>query len=276
LAPINQRLLTKIRKKLDVGKARAYTIIDEAVRTRHVPRHIAALIVASEAGVGIGNFATEEDFALMRGAMTAAPALKGAPSPLPSGNSASSRGTRPQKTKTVPKAKTGNLVFVVHGRSEKIRKALFAFLNSVDVKPIEWSKAVSLTKKGSPYNGEVIDAAFSQAKAIVALFTPDDEAKLKPEFLKPEDSAFEHKLTGQPRPNVLFEAGMAFGRYPNNTVLVHVGRIRDISDFAGRQLVNLSNSVSSRHQLIGKLRAAGCAVDDTGEDWQTQGDFGLT
>jgi predicted nucleotide-binding protein len=275
LAPINPSLLNKIKNKLGVGQARAYAIIGETVRTRHVPRHIAALIVASQAGVGISNFATEEDFTLMRGTGSMASGLA-ALSASPSVTGFSPRGTRKQKAKSSQKVKAGNYVFVVHGRNDKVRKALFAFLNSVDVKPLEWSKALALTKKGSPYNGEVLDAAFSKAKAIVVLFTPDDEAKLKTEFIKTGDPSFERKLTGQPRPNVLFEAGMAFGRHPNSTVLVHVGKIRDISDVAGRQLVNLTNSVSSRHQLIVKLRAAGCTVDDTGEDWQTQGDFSLS
>lgn len=262
-------------RKLNVGQARVYALIGEAVRTQHVPRHIAALIVASEAGVNISNFATEEDFTLIRGTGSHAsgPAVSVAALPTNLGNP---RGTKRQKPKSLQKAKSGNFVFVVHGRNEKIRKALFAFLNSVDVKPLEWSKALALTRKGSPYNGEVLDAAFRKAKAIVVLFTPDDEARLKAEFIKPGDPSFERKLTGQPRPNVLFEAGMAFGRHPDSTVLVHVGKIRDISDVAGRQLVNLTNSVSSRHQLIVKLRAAGCSVDDTGEDWQTQGDFSIT
>jgi predicted nucleotide-binding protein len=276
LAPINPSLLKKIEKKLSIGQARAYAIISETVRTRHVPRHIAALIVASEAGVGISNFATEEDFTLMRGSGSHTSGPTAAPSTSPAVNGVSARGTRRQKAKSAQEVKAGNYVFVVHGRNDKIRKALFAFLNSVEVKPLEWSKAFALTKKGSPYNGEVLDAAFKKAKAIVVLFTPDDEARLKAEFIRTGDPSFERKLTGQPRPNVLFEAGMAFGRHPNSTVLVHAGKIRDISDIAGRQLVNLTNSVSSRHQLIVKLRAAGCTVDDTGEDWQTQGDFSLS
>lgn len=273
MAPINPNLLRKIMNKLGVEQARAYALIAKTVLTRHVNRHVAALIVASNAGVGISNFATEEDFNLMRGAGTHSSGIATTTS-LPV-NTVNSLSTRRQKMKSSQKVKTGNFVFVVHGRNEKIRKALFAFLNSIDVKPLEWSKALALTKKGSPYNGEVLDAAFRKAKAIVVLFTPDDEAKLKPEFIKDGDPNFERSLTGQPRPNVLFEAGMAFGRHPNSTVLVHVGKIRDISDVAGRQLVNLANTVGSRHQLIVKLKAAGCTVDDSGEDWQTQGDFSL-
>ena len=119
----------------------------------------------------------------------------------------------------------------------------------------------------------MIDAAFNKAKVIVVLFTPDDEAKLKSEFIKRGEPAFERKLTGQPRPNVLFEAGMAFGRQPNTTILVQVGKIRTVSDVAGRHIVHLTNSMSSRQQLIAKLKTTGLAVDDVGEDWHTEGDF---
>ena len=70
-------------------------------------------------------------------------------------------------------------VFVVHGRNTIIRKAVFDFLRSVGIKPIEWSQAIALTKKSSPYIGEILDRAFSEAQAIVILFTPDDLACLK-------------------------------------------------------------------------------------------------
>ena len=73
-------------------------------------------------------------------------------------------------------------VFVVSGRNEKARKAIFEFLRSIGLDPIEWSEAVNATGKATPYIGEILDAAFSRAHAIVVLFTPDDEAKLREPF----------------------------------------------------------------------------------------------
>ena len=70
-------------------------------------------------------------------------------------------------------------VFVVHGRNDKARIGLFDFLRAIDLRPLEWSDAIALTGKGSPYVGEVLDAAFSNAHAVVVLFTPDDEVRLK-------------------------------------------------------------------------------------------------
>lgn len=278
MAPINPDLLAKIMKKLDVGKSRAYARIDETVRSTSLPRHVAALLVARDAGVNFSRFASEADLGIMRGVSSYPSTSNSAAGPLtalnvvPSGPTA--RGKR-RKIATARK-KDGNHVFVVHGRNEKVRKALFAFLRAVGVQPIEWNKALALTKKGSPYVGEVIEAAFNKAKVIVVLFTPDDEAKLKSEFIRKGEPNFERRLTGQPRPNVLFEAGMAFGRQPNTTILVQVGRIRAVSDVAGRHIVHLTNSMTSRQQLVSKLKTAGLTVDDAGEDWHTEGDLTLT
>ena len=46
---------------------------------------------------------------------------------------------------------------------------------------------------------------------------PDDEARLKTKFRIASDASYEKDLTGQPRPNVLFEAGRAFGSHPDDT-----------------------------------------------------------
>jgi predicted nucleotide-binding protein len=273
LAPINPSLLRKIKNKLGIEQARAYKIIGEMVRSRHVPRHIAALIVASEAGVAISNYASDEDFKLMRRTENAT-ALPSS-SPSPSANEVSTTRIRRQKAKTSTKTKSDNRVFVVYGRNEKIRKALFAFLRSLGIHPIEWNKALALTKQGSPYVGQVVEAAFKNAKVIVVLFTPDDEAKLKAEFIKRGEPTFERRLTGQPRPNVLFEAGMAFGRQPATTILVQVGKVRAVSDVAGRHIVHLGNDMASRQEFVGKLKTTGLSVDDIGKDWHTEGDFTL-
>lgn len=55
---------------------------------------------------------------------------------------------------------------------------MFDFLRSIGLHPIEWSEAIVAAKKPSPYVGEVLDAAFSVAQAIVVFMTPDDELEL--------------------------------------------------------------------------------------------------
>ena len=164
-------------------------------------------------------------------------------------------------------------VFVVHGRNEALRRSMFSFLRSVGLHPLEWEKALALTKKGSPYIGEILDAAFDNAVATIVLLTPDDEARLKSEFLHPSDGNEERELTGQARANVLFEAGMAFARHQEKTILVQIGSIRPFSDVGGRHVIRLSNDISARQAFLNRLRNVGCDVDQTGTDWHHEGDF---
>ena len=163
-------------------------------------------------------------------------------------------------------------VFVVHGRNEALRKAMFDFLRSINLSPMEWSHAVQLTGEGSPYIGQVLDAALSNAAAIVVLMTPDEIAYLQPQYGQ-GDGDPETKPAPQARPNVLFEAGMALGRDPRRTVLVEVGKVRPFSDVAGRHAIRLTNDVARRQELATRLETAGCEVDLKGTDWHTTGDF---
>ena len=57
---------------------------------------------------------------------------------------------------------------------------------------------------------EAVEAAFKLCQAVVLLFTPDDEARLHPDLHRDPEGTVEAQLTGQPRQNVLVEAGMAF------------------------------------------------------------------
>lgn len=182
----------------------------------------------------------------------------------------------------LPAGKTGNAVsadprtvFVVHGRNLGRRDAMFRFLRSIGLSPLEWSQAVKATGKASPYIGEVLDAAFSRAQAVVVLLTPDDKAYLRRGLRRTEDPAFESQLTYQARPNVLFEAGMAMGRSAERTVLIQIGELRPFSDIAGRHVLKLDNSTERRQELALRLESAGCSVDLSGTQWHREGDFNI-
>lgn len=164
-------------------------------------------------------------------------------------------------------------VFVVHGRDEQLRSGVFIFLRSLGLEPLEWTTATQLTGKASPYIGEILDAAFAHAQAVVVLLTPDDLAKLREDLLLADDPIYERTLAGQARPNVLFEAGTAFASHPNQTVLVQFGQIRPFSDVAGRHTVKMVNSVSKRQEFALKLRTAGCSINLDGTDWHASGDL---
>lgn len=179
-------------------------------------------------------------------------------------------------TKTAVKEPSKNTkkVFVVHGRNEMARKAMFSFLRSLSLDPIEWSEAVSYTEKGTPYIGEVLEHAFNEAQAVVVLFTGDDICKLSKQYLNENNAEHESTFTPQARPNVLFEAGLAFGTHPDRTILIELGKIRPFSDIGGRNVIRLDDSANARQDLVNRLRNAGCAVNvENRKDWLSEGNF---
>ncbi len=167
------------------------------------------------------------------------------------------------------------VVFVVHGRNRKAHDELFAFLRSIGLHPLEWSEAILKTRKGAPYIGDILEAAFSLAQAVVVLMTPDDEAQLRKPYREPRDPPYEKQLTPQARPNVLFEAGMAMGKFPNRTILIEIGELRPFSDIGGRHTIRLDNSVEKRKDLAQRLKNAGCPVSLSDKSWHTSGDFSI-
>ncbi|MEW6213107.1 MAG: nucleotide-binding protein [Acidobacteriota bacterium] len=182
-------------------------------------------------------------------------------------------GTLPDLWRDVTIASDPRKVFVVHGRNSKARDALFQFLRSIGLHPIEWSEAIDATGEATPYIGTVLEIAFTQAQAVVVLMTPDDEACLREHFRKPDDEHYEKALTPQARPNVLFEAGMAMGRNPTRTVIVELGKLRPFSNIVGHHAVRLNDTTQARQQLANRLKKAGCSVNLTGLDWHTEGHF---
>ena len=275
MAHISPELLDKVRAKLGISARRAYELIAAKAGELHLPRKLAAVALAAEHGINVGkkSYATDEERATIRAATAGRPNLVTPHTPLAS-TSTSAKPTRGRRASAGRKApRKSNSVMVVHGRDTKAREALFTFLRSIGLQPIEWSQAVKETKKGAPYVGEVVDAAFRKAAAVVVLLTPDDEARIHKRLLKSSDAAFERKLTGQARPNVLFEAGRAFGSHPDSTILVQLGELRPFSDTAGVHVIHLANAPEPRRDLANRLEAAGCAIDIGGTDWLTAGDF---
>lgn len=194
--------------------------------------------------------------------------IKSSEAPFEKGPEKHRAGNDPESSQAKSKK-----VFVIHGRDEKLRAGTFDFLRALHLDPLEWVKAIQLTGKASPYIGEILEAAFGHAQAVVVLLSPDDEAKLRADLIQADDPHSETVLTGQARPNVLFEAGMAFGSQSNQTVLVQFGQVRPFSDIAGRHVVRMDNSAKKRQEFAIKLKTVGCSVDMEGTDWHTAGDL---
>lgn len=151
---------------------------------------------------------------------------------------------------------------------------MFSYLRSLGLAPLDYNNAIQYVPSAPTYTIEVVKAGFAHAQAIVVLMTPDDEVRLKDRFRKPSDHNLEGpSLRGQARPNVLFEAGIAFESHPKETVIVELGDMRSLSDIAGIQTVRLDNSRKRREELRQQLFNARCAINPSSKGWTKAGDF---
>jgi predicted nucleotide-binding protein/uncharacterized SAM-dependent methyltransferase len=163
-----------------------------------------------------------------------------------------------------------NKVFVVHGRNQAARDAMYSFLRALDLEPITWDSAVALTTKATPTTLEIVKAGLDAARCTVVLMTGDDSARLRPEY-------GQEPLLAQPRPNVLFEAGWALAiGGQERTVLVRFGGLREFSDISGLNFIELDNSREKRTALVHRLKAGGCGINEYNTlyfDPETAGNF---
>jgi predicted nucleotide-binding protein len=161
-------------------------------------------------------------------------------------------------------------VFVIHGRDEPARKAVFDLLRALDLEPQEWEPLVAATNSTSPSLNEVVVNGLSagRAQAVVAILTPDDVVTLHPALRAAADPADETSTVMQPRPNVLIELGLAMSAYRNRTILVQFGQLRRIADLDGLNVIRFDGSATAIGKLAARLKLAGCAVDESGSDWR--------
>ena len=163
-------------------------------------------------------------------------------------------------------------IFVIHGRNKEAREAIFAFLRSIGLNPLEWSELIAKTRQGSPHIWDILDKAFEGDRAVIVLLTPDEIVRLHPDYAEGDDDP-ECQMSLQARPNVLFEAGLAMGKNSEKVIFVEFGLIRPFSDISGRHTVRFGNTPEARNELVNRLRTAGCTVNTDGVDWITAGDF---
>lgn len=265
---INSDLIEKLETKLGVSKRRIYARIQTIVRRQFLERDLAALVLANEVGIGIHRYSSPGQRAALR--TGAPPEQKSGDFPSVTDTAAPRKSKRPNVS---GKHNDRSSVFVVHGRDEKLRKSMFDFLRALELKPLEWEKAILLAKGANPHIEDVIDTAMSRVQAVVVIFSPDDDVKLKSHFCSREDRRSEGRLQGQPRPNVIFEAGVALGRHPEKTLLIQIGKVKSFTDIAGKHLVKLNNDPAKRQDFANRLRKLKCSVSTQGTDWLKAGDF---
>jgi len=198
-------------------------------------------------------------------------AVTAVPSETQQHEAAQKRARRARGQETVPDPRR---VFVVYGRNGRALAAMQLFLRALKLDPLDFD-TVKNDLGGSPFVGEIIRSGMERAQAIVVLFTPDEHAALRPELWFTRDAEGD-KARWQPRPNVIFEAGMALAIDERRTILVVLGEVGLSSDLHGRHFLALSNSTAARNDLRNALVGTGCQVDQYVSDLdnlEIAGDF---
>lgn len=149
-------------------------------------------------------------------------------------------------------------VFVVHGRDMRPVEVIKQYLLYLGLHVMPWSEAVRLTGESQPHTYDVVKAGMDGAAAVIVIFSPDDEARVKADFSGDGDP--DRTVQGQARQNVLLEAGMAFATERQRTIFIKSAPTRDISDIAGFNWVKLDGRWDSRKDLKNRLESAGAAV----------------
>ena len=120
---------------------------------------------------------------------------------------------------------------------------------------------------------DAVTKIMEQAQAIVVMLSPDDQAKLRSQFVAKSERSTEGKLRGQARLNVIFETGIAIGTHHKKTVIVEVGDVKPFTDISGMHILRLTGADHSRHEFCQRLQSLGCNIDRDGDRWLRAGDF---
>jgi CAP12/Pycsar effector protein, TIR domain len=132
-------------------------------------------------------------------------------------------------------------VFIVHGRDIEGRDAVVSFLKQLELQHLDFSD-VSTKLGGAPAIADIINTGIHDADAVLILFTPDEHAALYDPSngrLLAHDPREPSGARWQARPNVIFEAGIAFGIAREKVILVALGVDELFSDLHGLVFVKL-------------------------------------
>jgi hypothetical protein len=151
-------------------------------------------------------------------------------------------------------------VFIIYGRDTEAHDELVKFIRAVGLEEIPF-ESIANSLGASPFVADVVSEGMNQADALVALFTPDEQAALY-DPLTGNFQTGEGDSRWQARPNVLFEAGVAYGLGSKKEPILAVlgADIRLFSDMAGRHFVQLAAPDGKRNlykrleNLVGRLR----------------------
>lgn len=165
-------------------------------------------------------------------------------------------------------------IFIIHGHDKAAHATLRKFIKSLGLTELAFEKVADEFDDPNPFIAEVVMKGIDIADAVIALFTPDERAALYPPDAA--EASANNEARWQPRPNVIFEAGVALGLAPERTILVTLGSdIRLFSDLSGKHFIDLT-SPTAKERLRRKLSRVLKIDFQTRQNWivpSVSGDF---
>jgi Predicted nucleotide-binding protein containing TIR-like domain len=113
----------------------------------------------------------------------------------------------------------------LHGRDSEARDAITEFLETIGVKVVTWSYALSELDLNDRDIWRIVGKGFELSGAVIVLSTPDEVSFLRPELWQPYDSPTAKGPRFQPRQNVLLELGYALLKGESRTIHITVGDV---------------------------------------------------
>ena len=194
MAKYNPVIIDKIIEKTGLAKPTVYRKISEAERLLGVEGNVAALYVATENRVAVKRISSSEERVAVSRYRNQAEGGRILARDAVTGNSRA----RPKKNVALPKTINPKQVFLIHGRNIKLNSSINGFLRAIGLQPVEFSSAIHGTIKklksgGNPYIGEILDVTFDRVKALIVLFSPDDEVQLRKHLWSKSEKKIEKK-----------------------------------------------------------------------------------
>lgn len=162
-------------------------------------------------------------------------------------------------------------VFIIHGRNRQARKEMGIFVRSLGLEPINFDD-LRASMGGTPSVAEIVTKGMKDAQGVIAIFTPEEYAVLRPEH-RGDGEKGPMVERWQARPNVIFEAGMAYANDPKRVVFITLGAVDTFSDIAGIHTLSPKNDAKGHRNTLRNTLASMDLDLNESSDWMDHGDF---
>ena len=163
-------------------------------------------------------------------------------------------------------------VYIVEGKNGKETKRIEELLQNTFGLHCLTKQDVAGSTGGSSFIGDILNVAFEKAQAVIVLLTPEENVRLRQKFWRTNEDVLETEFHPQPTQEQIFEAGYAFGKFPQRTILIRTGEIRPMSDIVGRFILSKEEVTPPAIQLRDNLLQAGCIIKDIPAEFTDQED----